>query len=81
VEAAGKYEYHICEHGTYVFPEPCCRHDYHLHEGDSCSCSVPFSRFKKDSNGRLHPHTVGVISLHYLRSRGGCEEGGAGRIL
>jgi hypothetical protein len=59
VEAAGKYEFHVCIHGSFVFPQPCCRHDYHLHVGDFCDCAEPASRFKTDSKRRLLPHAVG----------------------
>ena len=43
VEAAGNFEYHVCAHGEYAFPDACGRQDYHLHEHEVCICAQPVS--------------------------------------
>ena len=58
VEAAGNFEYHVCAHGEYAFPDACGRQDYHLHEHEVCTCAQPVSRFKRDNKGKLQPHAV-----------------------
>ena len=81
IEAAGKYEYHICQHGKYVFPNACGQHDYASCRGDHCQCSEPAPRFTTDVKGKLCPHKVGGLEQggRSWHGRAGAGQGRAGQ--